>query len=79
MSREAYHSERTYHKPSQAPIRPHVREFTWLPTESEGACQRCRRWNVLGDGFCQKCWDFRSASYKAAPPRDYRRNVGEGD
>ena len=32
-----------------------------LPQEGWGACSRCKKYEMLGDGKCMKCWD-KSAS-----------------
>jgi len=37
-----------------------------MPEESEGPCRKCKQIQLLGDGYCESCWDK-----KAAAARNY--------
>ena len=37
-----------------------------MPEESEGPCKKCKQIQLLGDGYCERCWDK-----KAAAARNY--------
>jgi len=28
-----------------------------LPDETEGRCKKCKKFKLLGDGYCMACWD----------------------
>lgn len=37
-----------------------------FPRETQGPCRTCRKWDTLGGGLCQRCWDGRQMpSYKS--------------
>jgi len=40
--------------------------------ETKGRCKKCGKRTILGNGLCQRCWDFTSDYSK---PRQYNRQV----
>ena len=52
-------------KKGPRPVENAIDWETDLPDETIGECQRCKQYNLLGDGYCMNCWDKKISSLKS--------------
>ena len=58
-------------KKGPRPVENAIDWETDLPDETIGECQRCKQYNLLGDGYCMNCWDKKISSLKSVD-REWR-------
>lgn len=41
---------------------PGLQEESLMPKESEGLCKKCKKFKLLGNGYCDYCWDKKTGT-----------------